>query len=267
MSDRCPECGYLPADYLSAPDRRWATRAFAAIADHMFEGVDGSGQTPIGAYRTARDLAAHLASLAPGGTEADFHSAVHETLRLATISAGIARGVRPLLQGSVAQVSTSRGGVPKRPREVPVAVGWRGLAEDRQRERAHHGHAFQAVCLYSIEVIEALAAEGHPIAAGSAGENLTLEGIDWASLHTGTVLGFGDLLVLEVTGAATPCNKNAQWFKGGRFDRMDHDKHPGWSRWYAAVLTPGEVCRGDKVRELDHRLSPLVDRSGSCQPA
>ena len=38
----------------------------------------------------------------------------------------------------------------------------------------------------------------------------------------------------------------------GGFDRAgrirgDHDRHPGWSRLYATVLSPGEVAVGDEV--------------------
>ena len=58
--------------------------------------------------------------------------------------------------GSVESINVSDGGVPKRP--VPeVVVGRRGLEGDRQRSRKHHGRVWQALCLYSIDVIEALA--------------------------------------------------------------------------------------------------------------
>jgi MOSC domain-containing protein YiiM len=44
-----------------------------------------------------------------------------------------------------------------------------------------------------------------------------------------------------------PCKKNAQWFLGGEISLMDHDLHPGSSRWYASVLRPGTVAAGDTV--------------------
>ena len=75
----------------------------------------------------------------------------------------------------VHQVSLSDGGVPKR--AVPAAqVTVEGLTGDRQRNRKIHGGPDRAVCLYSLDVIEALRAEGHTIGPGSAGDNLTIAG-------------------------------------------------------------------------------------------
>lgn len=151
----------------------------------------------------------------------------------------------PTQEGTVAQVSASDGGVPKRP--VTVAeVGDRGLLGDRQADRKHHGRPLQALCLWSLEVIEALQAEGHPIGPGAAGENLTLRGIDWTTLRPGTQLLVGDGLV-EISAWATPCAKNAQWFADRDFHRIDHEHHPGWSRAYAWVREPGTVRPGDAV--------------------
>lgn len=145
----------------------------------------------------------------------------------------------------MAQINVSDGGIPKRPVDE-AEVGDRGLVGDRQATRQHHGRPLQALCLWSQEVIDALRAEGHPIEAGAAGENLTLAGIDWASLRPGTQVLLGDVLA-EVSAWATPCQKNAQWFASGDFRRMDHDRHPGWSRAYAWVREPGTVRAGDPV--------------------
>lgn len=151
----------------------------------------------------------------------------------------------PTQEGTVVQVNASDGGVPKRPVKV-AEVGDRGLVGDRQADRKHHGRPLQALCLWSLEVIEALQAEGHPVEAGAAGENLTLAGLDWSSLRPGTQLLIGDVLA-EVSAWATPCAKNAQWFAAGDFKRMDHERHPGWSRAYAWVREPGTIRAGDAV--------------------
>ena len=37
-----------------------------------------------------------------------------------------------------------------------IDISWSGPVGDRQRTRQHHGRPFQAVCLWSTEVIEAL---------------------------------------------------------------------------------------------------------------
>lgn len=174
--------------------------------------------------------------------------AVHDaTHHLHDVGRGLVRlgAGAPHQVGSVAQLNASGGGVPKRP--VPEAeVGPRGLTGDRQAARQHHGRPLQALCLWSAEVIEALRAEGHPIEAGFAGENVTIAGIDWASIRPGTQLRIGEALV-EVSAWATPCTKNAGWFVDRDFNRMDHDRHPGWSRAYAWVREPGKVRPGDPV--------------------
>lgn len=147
--------------------------------------------------------------------------------------------------GTVHRINVSDGGVPKLPIAEAV-VNTRGLTEDSQADRRHHGSPDQALCLYSLEVIEALRAEGHPIHPGSAGENLTIGGLDWASLAAGDRLRIGEVLA-ELTFPADPCSKNAGWFLDRDFRRMSHDLHPGWSRWYARVLEPGLVATGDEV--------------------
>jgi MOSC domain-containing protein YiiM/uncharacterized damage-inducible protein DinB len=151
----------------------------------------------------------------------------------------------PTQEGRVLQLNVSDGGVPKRP--VGVAeVGDRGLVGDRQAARVHHGRPLQALCLWSGDVIDALRAEGHPIEAGAAGENVTISGIDWSTIRPGTQILLGDVLA-EVSAWATPCQKNAQWFADRDFNRMSHDLHPGWSRAYAWVREPGTIRQGDPV--------------------
>jgi MOSC domain-containing protein YiiM len=155
--------------------------------------------------------------------------------------------VRQPAVAHVHQVSLSAGGVPKY--AVPSAkVTAYGLTGDRQRNRNIHGGPDRAVCLYSIEIIEALRAEGHSIGPGSAGENLTLAGLDWAHLEPGDRLSLGADVQLEITSYTAPCRLNGQWFKDGKFERMAQGAHPGWSRLYARVLVEGIVHQGDQVR-------------------
>lgn len=151
------------------------------------------------------------------------------------------------MTGQIHQISVSSGGVPK----LPVAeaeVGERGLTDDDQADKRHHGHPQQALCVWSLEVIEALRAEGHPIAPGYAGENITVVGLDWDLVVPGTTLLIGDSVVAPVTFDATPCSKNAAWFIDRNFRRMSHNLHPGWSRMYTSVTAGGRIRVGDPVR-------------------
>lgn len=153
-----------------------------------------------------------------------------------------------MADGVIHQLNTSQGGVPKLP--VPSAtIGERGLAGDRQDEpEPVHGGPLKAVCLFALEVIEKFAAEGHSIGPGSAGENVTVQGLDWPQVVPGTRLLLGDQVRLEVTGYASPCKKQTRWFADGNFARLNNRVNPGNSRVYAKVLRGGTVAPGDPVR-------------------
>jgi len=149
----------------------------------------------------------------------------------------------PSTRGTVAGLFTSAGGVPKRPMDRAV-IGWRGVESDRQATRRHHGRVWQALCIWSADVVSRLVAEGHPIFPGAAGENVSLSGIDLRALRPGTRLRVGTVLA-EVSVPALPCATNRPWFVDGDFMRIHHERHPGDSRLYASVVAPGEVAAGD----------------------
>lgn len=148
--------------------------------------------------------------------------------------------------GRVVSINVSNGGVPKLP-VTSAHVTTNGMEGDRQADTKHHGGPEQTLCLFSKEVIEHWRAEGHPIEAGSVGENLTIEDLDWSLLGPGTVMRIGADLVAEITWPATPCSKQARWFTDGDFSRLSDKRHPGMSRWYARVLEPGAVTVGAEV--------------------
>lgn len=152
--------------------------------------------------------------------------------------------------GHVSQINVNpRGGVPKH--AVPSAeLGVQGVVGDKQRDRRFHGGPQRAVCLYSAERIAALRAEGHAIAPGTAGENLTVAGLDWAALRVGDRLLVGEWVELEITGYAAPCSNIEGSFSDGAFKRISEKLHPGWSRLYARVLSEGVVSAGDRVERL-----------------
>jgi MOSC domain-containing protein YiiM len=149
------------------------------------------------------------------------------------------------VSGTVHSINTSNGGVPKFSRAwAQIHVG--GVEGDRQEDRRYHGGPDRAVCRYSLDLIEALQGEGHPIMPGTIGENLTLHGLPWSEIRPETRLQIGEVL-LEVTKAASPCQKIAGSFRDGEFVRVSQKVHPGWSRFYARVLREGPVGVGDRV--------------------
>ena len=162
----------------------------------------------------------------------------------------------PVLQvGTVASINISGGGVPKG-RVAAAKVAPLGLQGDDQDDKVHHGGPDRAVCLYSLERVRALQAEGHPIEPGSAGENLTVEGLHWESVMPGLRLKVGASVVLEITSFTSPCKTIRRSFVDGRFIRISQKVHPGWSRVYARVIDEGDVGIGDRVEVLAGWASP-----------
>lgn len=147
----------------------------------------------------------------------------------------------------VLQVNVSPGGVPKR--AVHEAhVGREGLSGDSVNHPKVHGGPERAVCLFPLELIRALQAEGHPVFPGAVGENLTVAGLDWPSLTEEAVLAIGDEVRLQLTKRVEPCNTIAGAFADGQFKRIKPDRAPDQTRWYARVLTEGTVRPGDEIR-------------------
>src|SRR5437667_3013037 len=153
--------------------------------------------------------------------------------------------------GRVVSVNVNEGGVPK----LPVAEQWvsrMGLADDRHTEpEPMHGGVDQAVCLYSMEAIRRVVADGHTAFPGAFGENLTLEGIELGTLAPGDRLEIGDDgLVIELTEHAGPCQTIAHWFVERRIARISPKIHPEDSRWYARVISEGRVTLGDAITDV-----------------
>jgi MOSC domain-containing protein YiiM len=151
--------------------------------------------------------------------------------------------------GALVSINRSGGGVPKR-RVDDARVSRLGLQGDTQNDKKHHGGPERAVCVYSLERIQALQQEGHPIEVGTVGENITVEGIDWDLVVPGARIELGDEVVLEVASFTTPCKTIKESFTDGKFVRISQQLHPGWSRVYARVLTEGEIRFGDRVEVI-----------------
>ncbi len=243
----CERCGFRADDY-AARDLATAASWLRGMTDQTVADVDDdvlAGATLAGTLAELRATIDRLDRTAdPQPDVSGVHDALHLLRLLGRQLHDVGAGA-PTQHGTVAQISTSDGGVPK----VAVSsadIGPRGVLGDRQADRKHHGRPFQALCLWSTDVIDALRAEGHPIHPGAAGENLTVSGLDWSAVRPGVRLRVGSVL-LEVTYPTSPCRKNARWFIDGDFNRMHDSKHPGWSRMYARVLEEGLVRTGDPV--------------------
>jgi len=195
-------------------------------------------------YAEGRDptVIEHLRPPPPtGNVEADLAAAWS-----AWTSAGPALRVAGQLparrEGTVVQLSVSPGGLPKLPVDN-AEVTWNGMTGDRQATRVHHGRPWQALCIWSAEVIDDFRRAGHPLSAGLAGENITVGGLQWADVRAGVRMRVGEVLC-EVSAYTLPCSSNKRWFIDGDFTVMHHERGPV-SRVYATVLEPGRIAVGD----------------------
>jgi MOSC domain-containing protein YiiM len=143
--------------------------------------------------------------------------------------------------GVVAHLHASKG-LPKKPIDT-ASIGWRGIEGDVQSSRVHHGRPWQALCIWSIDAIDSLRAQGHPIAPGFAGDNITISGIPadafrpGAHFRIGAVRGFFSAYTI-------PCSKNNEWFQNKNIMAMSHTQG-NFSRIYAMVTHTGTISVGD----------------------
>jgi len=150
------------------------------------------------------------------------------------------------ISGRVFQINASQGGLPKLG-QLQAEVNLSGLANDQQADTRLHGGPERALCLYSLEQILNLQAEGHPIFPGAIGENLTLTGLDWSQIGPGKRLKVGSDVLVEITRFTTPCNNLEPFFLDADYSRVSEKRNPGWSRVYARVLRGGMIKVGDEV--------------------
>lgn len=151
------------------------------------------------------------------------------------------------MDGRIFQLNRSGGGVPKLGvREAFLDAN--GLEGDKQRDLRFHGGPERALCLFPLELILELQAEGHPVFPGSVGENVTVSGLEWQRVEPGTRLSLGDEALVEITSYTSPCKTIAASFNGGDFKRISQKVRPGDSRLYARVLRPGRLAVGDSVK-------------------
>ena len=138
--------------------------------------------------------------------------------------------------GRLLGIFTSNGGVPKLPVDS-AQIDNNGIVGDACNSKRHHGGPMKAICILENELLVKLQSEGHPIQAGTTGENMLVEGYN---LEVGKVFDVGEVR-LEVVSDATPCWKIADSFTEGDYSRMSHEKYPGETRWYCKVLETGKI--------------------------
>lgn len=159
------------------------------------------------------------------------------------------------MEGRIFQLNVSPGGVPKLPiREAIVTAS--GMAGDDHNFPDIHGGPDRALCLFSLEQILQFQSEGHPIFPGSAGENVTVSGLNWNQVVPGLQFMLGEEVLIEITRYTTPCNSMESSFSDGNYARLSQKANPGCSRVYARVLRPGKILVGERIRLLSGQKGP-----------
>jgi len=95
------------------------------------------------------------------------------------------------VSGRIVRISVSCGGVPKTA-VAAARVTPLGLEGDAHRDTENHGAPERAVCLYAMEAIRGVQAEGHTIVPGAIVENVTIEGVDWPAVVPGSHVLLGE---------------------------------------------------------------------------
>jgi MOSC domain-containing protein YiiM len=123
----------------------------------------------------------------------------------------------------------------KLPRAEALLIADYGLEGDR-----HAGRPRRQVSILGVETVAELAERGMPVAAGSLGENLTVEGVQVMALEPGIRLHLGDA-ELEITDDRPTCrellevHRDALKAMTGRAGKM------------ARVIRGGTVRPGDPI--------------------
>ena len=164
------------------------------------------------------------------------------------------------------------------------AVDYANIVENHGIEGdAHAGNWHRQVSLLSWQAIEAFKARGALVANGCFGENLVVDGIDFAALPVGTRIACNDVL-LEVSQIGKECHKGCAirdqvgdciMPREGIFGRV---LHGGWVRTGdelelvapgekipldAAVITASDKgSRGERVDNSGAKVQAMLEAAG-----
>jgi MOSC domain-containing protein YiiM len=157
------------------------------------------------------------------------------------------------MQGTIIQVNTSFGGLPKR----AISGGFitpLGIEGDMHAHPGIHGGPQKAILIIAAEVVDELTERGYPLFYGALGENLTSRGLTIRDLRIGDQIRAGGAL-LEITRPRGPCSQLDVYGPMLKYDLSDElvqawdYSSPRWgmSGFYASVLTPGPVQTDDII--------------------
>jgi MOSC domain-containing protein YiiM len=164
------------------------------------------------------------------------------------------------MTGSIVELHTSRGGLPK----YPLAEGrltTLGIEGDSHNHPKFHGGPTRALLLICSEALEELKGLGFPVYPGAMGENVTTRGVDRRQMRTGQRYRLGEC-VIELTQVRVPCA--ALDIYGPEIKKAVYDKQvkagdptsPRWamSGFYTSVVTTGTLKKDDIIQLIDQAV-------------
>ena len=165
-----------------------------------------------------------------------------EPMRVVSVNVGLPKTV----QWRDKTVTT---GIFKSPVDGPVALREHNLDGDRQADLSVHGGPTKAVYVYSAQHYTYWRQELPDVELGWGhfGENLTLDGMDEASINIGDEFTVGTARVV-VTEPRMPCFKLSIRF--GRTDIVKRFLQSQRSGFYVGVVEEGQVQSGDAFELL-----------------
>lgn len=138
----------------------------------------------------------------------------------------------------------------KEPVTGPTWLSSTNLAGDEQADQRNHGGAEQALCVYPSAHYPYWSKRlGHPLKAGSFGENLTLTE-PWVETDVciGDIFAFGQA-VIQISQPRSPCYKVARRWQAPHLALWMQES--GFTGWYMRVLQPGLVTATDLLLLLE----------------
>jgi MOSC domain-containing protein YiiM len=150
----------------------------------------------------------------------------------------------PPFVARVVAVCVSAGGIPKRPVRQSRASA-RGLEGDFHAHEKHN-RPDRAISILDWEILQDLVAEGFSLHPGTAGENLTVRGLNVQRLAPGELLEIGRVL-LRLEQPRKPC------YVLDDIDPRLKDAVVGRCGYMASVLRPGTIRPGMTIARMTCR--------------
>lgn len=146
-------------------------------------------------------------------------------------------------------------GIFKTPVDGAARIGSLGLQGDAVCDTRHHGGVDQAIYVFGAPDYEWWSAElGRELPPGTFGENLTISGLESATLSVGDRL-IMDEVVLEITSPRIPCGTLAARIGDPQFvKRFRFAERPGV---YCRVIREGTIRAGEAAR-LEPHTGPTI---------